>query len=48
MKTELATVGYFTSSIFYSMQIYDWLRGSIFQSGPPPCVVVRATGSIPL
>lgn len=50
MKTELERVGCFPPSIFNSMQVYDWLRGPIFQSGdpPPPCGVVMATGSIPL
>lgn len=36
MKTELERVGCFPPSIFNSMQVYDWLRGPIFQSGDPP------------
>lgn len=40
MKTELERVGCFPPSIFNSMQVYDWLRGPIFQSGDPPPLVV--------
>lgn len=40
--------GSFPRSIFNSIQVSDWLRGPIFQTGYPPCVVVMGTGSIPL